>query len=227
MMDRKNSGKASRPGRMREKRPRLPRGRRFAIYVLLTLMIVLMQPFSVSAVDIYTFIGEEGEALYTNTRIQGSIKVRFPLALKRNNISKDHARGDGTRWSYDPAISQASELFAVDPDLVRSVIKVESNYNHNAVSPKGALGLMQLMPGTARELGVADPFDPTANIHGGVMYLRRMLDALEGNLPLSLAAYNAGLERVKEKKGIPAIAETRNYVRQVLENYERLKVMSK
>ena len=86
---------------------------------------------------------------------------------------------------------------------------------------------MQLMPGTARELGVADPFDPAANIHGGVLYLRQMLDALQGDLSLSLAAYNAGLERVRERKRIPAILETRNYVRQVLENYEKLKAVPK
>jgi soluble lytic murein transglycosylase-like protein len=85
------------------------------------------------------------------------------------------------------------------------------------------MGLMQLMPQTARELGVADPFEPVSNIRGGVMYLSRLLDTLKGDLPLSLAAYNAGLARVIEKKEIPPIRETRTYVKQVLDYYAKLK----
>jgi soluble lytic murein transglycosylase-like protein len=206
-----------------EKRETPARDRLFMIRMVIVLMTALMPFFQANAADMYAFIGEGGETLYTNIRAPGARKVRFPLARAVKKHSKGSAGIDTQRVSYDPAIFQASELFAVDPDLVRSVIKVESNYNHRAVSPKGALGLMQLMPGTAREMGVADPFDPAANIHGGVMYLRRMLDALEGDLPLSLAAYNAGLERVIAKKEIPAIRETRNYVKQVLNYYSKLK----
>ena len=124
---------------------------------------------------------------------------------------------------YEPLIVQASTKYSVDPDIVRAVIKVESNFNNHAVSPKGAQGLMQLMPQTARELGVADPFEPESNIHGGVLYLSRLLDTLNGNLALSLAAYNAGLERVIARKEIPAISETRNYVKQVMSQYSKLK----
>ncbi len=194
--------------------------------VLLLLIAVLLPLREIFAAEVYSFTGEGGEVLYTNTRRPGCVKVRFPLAAARRILSRDVSR-PAAGGSYDPAIFQASEQFAVDPDLVRSVIKVESNYNFRAVSPKGALGLMQLMPGTARELGVVDPFDPAANIQGGVLYLRQMLDALEGDLPLSLAAYNAGLERVMERKRIPAIPETRNYVRQVLEHYEKLKAQTR
>jgi soluble lytic murein transglycosylase-like protein len=186
-------------------------------------LALLLASLSLASADVYTYVSEGGEPLYTNTRAPGAIKVRFPLALGKKTIAKTFMHKEARDFNYDPVIMQASKQFAVDPDLVRAVIKVESNYNHVAVSPKGASGLMQLMPGTARDMGVADPFDPVANIHGGVMYLRRLLDILEGDLPLSLAAYNAGLERVKEKKGIPAIPETRKYIRLVLENYEKLK----
>jgi len=161
--------------------------------------------------------------LYTNILGPGFTKFRFPLASGKKKISKSHPIMDTKRDFYDPFINRASELFAVDPALVRSVIRVESNYNHLAVSPKGAMGLMQLMPGTARELGVGDPFDPAANIHGGVMYLRQLLDTFEGDLSLSLAAYNAGPERVFSKKAVPAIHETRNYVKQVLYYYSKLR----
>lgn len=196
----------------------------FAIHPLIALTILFAWTVSVPAADIYVFTSEGGETLYTNIRTKNSIKVRFPPApgKKKNVGGRRHM--DLKNRSFEPAIVQASELFGIDPALVRSVIKVESNYNHLAVSPKGAMGLMQLMPGTARDLGVGDPFDPVANIQGGVMYLRRLLDALEGDIPLSLAAYNAGLERIRAKNRIPEIPETINFVRRVLENYEKSKL---
>jgi hypothetical protein len=127
----------------------------------------------------------------------------------------------------EPIIASASQRFAVDPDLIRAIIKAESNFNHRAVSPKGALGLMQLMPATAQEMGVANPFDPEENIHAGVMYLGKLLQLLNRNLPLTLAAYNAGAGKVFGRNEIPPIEETRNYVQRVMTYYKNFKRMPK
>jgi len=184
---------------------------------------LLQVPFPVDAANIYTFSDEDGTKYYTNIPGPGRIKSCFPLVRKEGGTPVRIVAADLKMRDYESLIVQASTKYSVDPDLVRAVIKVESNFNNRAVSPKGASGLMQLMPQTARELGVADPFEPASNIHGGVMYLSRLLDTLQGDLPLSLAAYNAGLERVIEKKEIPAIRETRNYVKRVLNYYSKLK----
>ena len=106
-------------------------------------------------------------------------------------------------------IQLAARYHQVDPLLVKAVIKAESNFDPNALSPKGAQGLMQLMPGTARDLEVDDPFDPFQNINGGTKYLRYLLDNFNGNVELSLAAYNAGPGRVAPLGAIPDIPETR------------------
>ncbi len=108
----------------------------------------------------------------------------------------------------------------LDPRLVQAVVQVESGYNPRALSNKGAIGLMQLMPQTARELGIPDPWDPEKNIEGGTAYLRRMLDLFSDDLELALAAYNAGPTAVLEHAGIPPYAETRAYVRKVICLYD-------
>ncbi len=108
----------------------------------------------------------------------------------------------------------------LDPRLVQAVVQVESGYNPRALSNKGAIGLMQLMPGTARDLRVDDPWNPDQNVSGGTEYLRRMLDFFSGDLELALAAYNAGPQAVLEHAGIPPYAQTQAYVRKVLCLYE-------
>lgn len=193
------------------------------LIMLSCLLGFLSAPFPVLAADVYTFHDEEGTRYYTNARGAGCTKVRFPLVMKKGESSARTLSKDLKMPDYEPLIIQASTKYSVDPDLVRAVIKVESNFNNRAVSAKGAQGLMQLMPQTARLLGVNDPFEPESNIHGGVLYLSRLLDTLNGDLMLSLAAYNAGLARVIAGKKIPAIRETRNYVQQVMSHYSKLK----
>jgi soluble lytic murein transglycosylase-like protein len=119
----------------------------------------------------------------------------------------------------DSIIESAAQRHSVDSNLVRAVIKVESNFNPRAVSRKGAMGLMQLMPATARNLNVADPFDPQQNVDAGVRHLRELLDTFGGDLNLSLAAYNAGPTAVVRNKGVPPYAETQHYVRRINQLY--------
>jgi len=118
-----------------------------------------------------------------------------------------------------PLVATWADRHQLDPKLVHAVIRAESGYDPRAVSAKGAIGLMQLMPATARELEIADPFDPAANIAGGTRYLRRMLDRFAGSVELALAGYNAGPEAVRQFGGIPPFAETRSYVQRVLRDY--------
>ena len=142
--------------------------------------------------------------------LEGMAEAR--AALRARPASK---RSSGSR-EFSPLVHEASERWGVSPALVHAVITAESNYDPEALSRAGAMGLMQLMPGTARRFGVADPWDPEQNVHGGVRYLRELLDRFQ-NLKLALAAYNAG-EGAVEQHGnqVPPYQETQTYVQRVM-----------
>jgi len=136
------------------------------------------------------------------------------------SASQSFVRGKSfSPQEIDAAIDQAASRHNVDPNLVRAVIKVESNFNPNAVSRKGAIGLMQLMPQTARQLNVANPFDPQQNVDAGVRHLKQLMENYGGDVKLTLAAYNAGQGAVARSAGVPHFAETRNYVKRITQLY--------
>lgn len=170
---------------------------------------------TIAEANIYSFTDEEGVVHFSNVPSDGRYKIF--LEVDDPHLSKHTAyKSKGRAKKYEPMIDAACRYFGVDTDLVRAVIKAESNFNHRAVSRKGALGLMQLMPVTAQEMSVMDPFDPADNIFGGVQYLKRLLGMFNGDVPLALAAYNAGPERVAQTWKIPKIVETQDYVQRVL-----------
>jgi hypothetical protein len=120
---------------------------------------------------------------------------------------------------FHPIIIEAASAHEVDPVLIKAVIMAESGYNPRAVSKKGAMGLMQLMPETAADLGVEDVFDPEQNIHGGVKYLKQLMTRFDGSVRLALAAYNAGTSKVRKYRGVPPYKATRFYIEKVLNLY--------
>ncbi len=134
-------------------------------------------------------------------------------------VAANSGRISATPVDVDTAIEEAAARHNVDPNLVRAVVKVESNFNPNAVSRKGAMGLMQLMPSTARQLKVNNPFDPEQNVDAGVRHLKQLLESYGGDIKLTLAAYNAGAGAVARSSGVPRFAETQNYVRRITNLY--------
>lgn len=131
------------------------------------------------------------------------------------------------RADLSTVVNEASDRYRLDPDLVNSVIKAESGFNAHAVSPKGAQGLMQLMPGTASQLGVPNPFDPAANVDGGTRYLRELMERYNFDIVKALAAYNAGPQRVEQYGGVPPYYETRAYVARIVKDFNKKKMAQK
>jgi soluble lytic murein transglycosylase-like protein len=134
-------------------------------------------------------------------------------------VAANFGHSAATTGDIDSAIEEAAARHNVDPNLVRAVVKVESNFNPNAVSRKGAMGLMQLMPSTARQLNVKNPFDPAQNVDAGVRHLKQLLESYGGDVKLTLAAYNAGAGAVARSAGVPHYAETQNYVKRITNLY--------
>ena len=170
----------------------------------------------VAHADIYKYVDKEGVLHLTNTPTDHNAKYVMILREKRilfqPNIDVN---------KYDDLITKAANKFKLDSALIKAVIKAESNFNHRAVSPVGAQGLMQLMPKTASDLKVEDCFHPEKNIEGGARYLRYLLNTYKGDLTLALAAYNAGEKAVaKYNYNVPPYRETQNYVKRVFSFYK-------
>ncbi len=157
---------------------------------------------------------------HANVQAAKSAAAEVDQYLGNSSAAQNSASRIGfTPQEIDAAIDKAASRHNVDANLVRALVKVESNFNPNAVSRKGAMGLMQLMPQTARQLNLRNPFDPEENVDAGVRHLKKLLESYGGDVRLSLAAYNAGAGAVARSSGIPRYAETRNYVQRITQLY--------
>jgi len=204
-----------------------------SLATLLLLAIVLTAPASAT---MYAYLDAKGNRHYRDVKEGAKGRQEIATASHYYLLRECHhypvpnpAHGYGVlpvlvgSGELDGYIQTAAMVHQVDPLLVKAVIKAESNFNTHAVSSKGAQGLMQLMPSTAGDLRVANPFDPQQNINGGTRFLRSLLDSYNGNVELSLAAYNAGPKQVEAAGGIPRLPEIRNYIARVLQNYRAYK----
>lgn len=192
------------------------------IVKLLLLIAICIFPIH-GMCGIYGYIDESGVYHFTNIKPANNKKYKVVVADTPKPSLAFYSKTFNTD-QYDMIIKQHSYNHGVDPSLVKAVMKAESNFNPQAVSPKGAQGLMQLMPDTARNMSVYDPFDPDDNIRGGTKYLKLLDDTFQGNLELILAAYNAGPNRVKEHNmNVPPFEETRNFIKRVKQFYNKLK----
>ncbi|HBF42912.1 MAG TPA: lytic transglycosylase [Desulfobacteraceae bacterium] len=178
-----------------------------AAAVYITLLLFVGSPVSA---DIYRYIDKDGTWHFTN--INADKRYRLFVRTSRKTPA-------AFITEYGHIIKQASRRFEMDTSLIKAVIKAESDFNHRAVSHKGAQGLMQLMPNTANAMDVGNPFNPEENIFGGARYLSLLLKRFNNNKRLALAAYNAGPEKVEAYQGIPPIAETKAFVKKVIGYY--------
>ncbi|MBI2987888.1 MAG: lytic transglycosylase domain-containing protein [Deltaproteobacteria bacterium] len=179
------------------------------------LLLVLFLTATPALADIYVHRDSQGVLHFTNVPNHSGYRA----VIRESGGSSPLATLVPGR--IEEIIRSASGRYGVDPDLVRAVIKAESDFNSQARSPKGARGLMQLMPETARLHSVNNIYDPGQNIEGGVRHLRLLLDRYEGDLRLALAGYNAGTQAVEKYGGVPPYPETREYIRRVLGYHQR------
>jgi hypothetical protein len=187
----------------------------FILTVTAVLFILTFMVTDRACADIYKHIDSEGVLHLTN--VPSDPNVKYVMIMKEKRIL---FQPNIDVKKYDSIISRAADKFNLDSALIKAVIKAESNFNHRAVSPVGAQGLMQLMPKTASALSVDDSFHPEKNIEGGARYLSYLIKTYKGDLTLALAAYNAGEKAVaKYNYNIPPYRETQNYVRRVMSFY--------
>ncbi len=182
-----------------------------------------------ASADIYTYTDSEGVVHFSTTRTPGAkVYIKANKAKQRGTVTpvmpSDTSIERFTR--YDDSIREAATLYQIPMELVRAIIKVESDYDPRAVSVAGARGLMQMIPATAERMQVRDAFDPRENIFGGVRYLRVLANTFNGDLQLTIAGYNAGEGAVIRYGGIPPYEETRMYVAKVLAYYQQYRSMS-
>lgn len=206
------------------------------------LMMVALTPFlapSIAQADIYMQQDTSEQIVLTNLLIDSertNQRVGYELLIENdirspskseNNLAMNNHSNEShglSRQQVSEAVASASAQTSIDPALIHAVIRVESNYNTRAVSRRGAQGLMQLMPSTARRFNVTNPYDPAQNVLAGAQYLRELHTLFNGNMPLILAAYNAGPKAVsKNHMRIPPFMETRLYVPKVLDAYRRIR----
>ena len=201
------------------------------------LMMATLLPFiapSIAKADIYMQQDTSEQIVLTNLLTDSertNQRVGYELLIENDIRSlskpeKNLAPNESalSRQQISEAVASAAAQTAIEPALLHAVIRVESNYNAKALSPRGAQGLMQLMPGTARRFNVTNPYDPTQNVLAGAQYLRELHTLFNGNMPLILAAYNAGPKAVsKNHMRIPPFVETRLYVPKVLDVYRRIR----
>ena len=188
--------------------------------LILRAFLVVLLSITAAEADIYRYADEDGVVCYTdaplNKKAEKIMKTE-PASPREPQGKSNGVRSGGT--DFHGIVMDKASKYAIDPSLVHAVIKTESNGNPYAVSRKGAMGLMQLMPGTASDLEVRNPFDPEENIDGGTKYLRDLIERFKGDLTLALAAYNAGPKAVEKRGSVPEITETKQYVRKVLSLY--------
>jgi soluble lytic murein transglycosylase-like protein len=192
---------------------------------LLTVFLLLSAPLSCFGA-IYQYTDDHGVIHFTNI-LPGGKKYRILVhdSGKRTTPSWSAGAASFDSKAYDNIIEYHASSKGIDPSLVKAVVKAESNFNPNAISPKGAQGLMQLMPDTAKLMRIIDPFNPEENIRGGTGYLKMLDELFKGDLELMLAAYNAGPTRVIEHNmKVPPIEETKNFIKRVKQYYDKLRI---
>ncbi|HOT00254.1 MAG TPA: lytic transglycosylase domain-containing protein [Acidobacteriota bacterium] len=194
--------------------------------LLLLTFCLILHPLTARAETFYSYVNRSGCIVFSNYAPKsGDATSVKEIEIEREQDRPDLIQFDESRFNqFDPLIKKYGSELEVDFNLIKALILVESNFNPRAVSPKGARGLMQLMPDTARRYGVFDLFDPEENIRGGTNHLRLLIDMFEGDLELVLSAYNAGENLVRKLNRIPRIPETIKYVRKIVEIYGSTKV---
>jgi len=186
---------------------------------LLIAVLLVFSSYGDLLAGMYMCRDKSGNISFTNL-LGGANCTSYALGKKNGRLITGSQLTGSSSSRYDQDIKRIGKRYGIDPHLIKAIIHAESAFNHRAVSPRGAQGLMQLMPATARELRVANPFNPRDNIDGGTRYFRGLMDSFNGDLVLSLAAYNAGPGLVRRTGGVPQIPETLRYVNKVLRQYK-------